>query len=1151
MKSLLTSFLFCFVSALGLSNGHTVKITSSKPLCTGGCNGWAMAEAIGGTGPFGYSWSNGLKNPYISNLCSGSYTCVVTDSSDMSTASATVLLTNPLPFTVVLTTVNATCRNRSDASINASINGGDTGTYNFYWSNYVSEKLNDSLFPGTYTVTVSSPTGCYATSTATVTATSISNNFTSTSSTCSGSTGSITAIATGGIEPYTYSWSNGIASQTNTNLIAGFYTVTITDANACTAIFQTSLGDSSAILVTAGAVQNIYCIGGSVGSATFTASGGTAPYSFLWNTGVVGQTANNLSTGTYSVIVTDSSGCKGTGNISIAEFDSLKIKVNTTMAFCGPCNGTASIIATGGLGLYTYSWSNGWKESSDTLLAPGSYTVTITDANGCSKTTAFLIQSMLSAHISISVYNNDCGDHSGKAVVELSAWGGASKNIVYIWSTGVAGRTADNLKAGSYTVSVMDDDNGCIAVTSVIITSPFPTISNVMVTNAICGGNDGTASVTASGSPYPYKYSWSNGSTSQQITGLKAGTYTVSIVDSDFWGNDLCQKTEVALISNMGGPNVIIKSDNGICPGNTQGWAKATVNGAFGPYSFLWSNGSTSDSIYNLTKGLYIVTVTDNNNCKTIKSVQINIPDFDIDMSSAESAWSACNGKIKLGGVTGGTPPYSYLWTPSNITGDSAYNLCPGQNNYTVTVTDKNGCTSTKSTSVMWMKGRTLSGRVYVDSNKNCKYDIGEILIKGGYLSTSKGGNALTDSNGVYRIYNLPYDTFELSLNTNAGSINKWLSYACPISGKQTITPYCRLRNRDFALSLPPKISDIGCTLYSGPAKPGSTQEYTVCYFNNGTDTVSGTLRITYDSSLVFNSASIIPDRKGTPFIEWTFENNFPRGYKCITFKLDVPAGTPIGKKLVSTAEVLPLAGDTLPSNNISVDIRFVQGAILSNHKEVQPTGDILATDKNLKYTIYFNNNGTDTAQTIIIKDLLSNYLDVATFKPGASSHPYSVQLLNNIAIFTFYAINLPDSSSDKQGSMGWVSFTIDQKQGNSIGNIIENQADIWFDKTPLTTNKTINTIVNVVSVPNLAANVNVSFSVFPNPSSGSFTIKSESAIKKCAVVDVLGNIVFKGENMQAGTTTISLSHLSNGIYFLKITDIHDKEMVSKIVIEH
>ena len=375
-----------------VGSAATLNVGSNSPICSG--DAINLTNAITGTVTYSWTGPNGftssVQNPTIPNAtaaASGTYSLVVTGGGCTSPPATVNVVVNQTP-TVAVVKTDILCNGTSTGTATATAT--PTGTYTYAWSpSGGTAAAATNLTAGTYIVTVGSGS-CTATGSVTITEPTIVALTTSTTvSTCGTPNGSATVVATGGIAPYTYSWSpSGGTASTATGILAGSYTATVTDVNGCVKTAVANVVTLNGPALTIGSLTNVTCNGNANGAATIAVTGGTAPYTFAWTpSGGTAASATNLGVGTYSVSVTDFSGCNSSINVVITENPAMNISNSATNATCGLMNGTATAIATGGNGVYTYVWTPGnLSGATATNLPPGSYSVTVTDGNGCSIT---------------------------------------------------------------------------------------------------------------------------------------------------------------------------------------------------------------------------------------------------------------------------------------------------------------------------------------------------------------------------------------------------------------------------------------------------------------------------------------------------------------------------------------------------------------------------------------------------------------------------------------------------------------------------------------------------------------------------------------------------------------------------------------------
>jgi predicted secreted protein len=513
--------------------------------------------------------------------------------------------------------------------------------------------------------------------------------------------GSATGIATasGGVGEYTYSWSNGKNTATITDLVAGTYTVTVSDQGGCSKTESVTIGQpSSAITLTAGTVTNVSCNGGANGIAEVIASGGGSGFTYSWNTIPTQSTAKatGLSAGTYTVTVTDANTCQTTKSFTISQPTALSTLTggsHTDVSCNGGSNGTATVEPTGGTPTYTYSWNTNPVQVTATAtgLSMGTYTVTVTDANACQATRTFTIGQPAILSASKSSTDVLCnGTATGSATVTPT---GGIGTYTYIWSpTGGTAATATGLTTGNYDC-LITDANGCSLTESFFINQPTTLYASTSQINATCS-TGGEASVFVSGGVAPYSYLWTpGGATTSTVNNLAAGNYSCRITD----GNG-CSITRNFTITTT---NTLVASSSKtdlLCNGTNTGSASVVPSGAPGPFTYVWSpSGGNGDTAINLAAGNYSVTITAGNGCSIVKNFTINEPPAIVITKTGQtnvSCPSGSNGSLSVA-VTGGTGAYTYSWTPSGGTASTATGLATGT--YTLTVKDANGCVKTQN----------------------------------------------------------------------------------------------------------------------------------------------------------------------------------------------------------------------------------------------------------------------------------------------------------------------------------------------------------------------------------------------------------------------------------------------------------------------
>jgi len=410
---------------------------------------------------------------------------------------------------------------------------------------------------------------------------------------------------------------NATSVSSIVGLSAGTYSVTVTDANGCTDSSSITITEPTALVSTALVDSNVSCNGLSDGGATVGVTGGTQSYSYQWNNSSTIAGISGVAAGTYSVTITDANGCTDSNNITITEPAVLNVTSTVNHMSCpgGIPDGAVTVSATGGVLPYSYLWNNGQVAAANLSLLAGTYTVTVTDNNGCTNTSSAIVTEPTPLAISTNTIPPTCyGAQTGSAYV-ISKSGGTPPYSV-LWFTSVQGDSIDNMPAGTYPIT-LTDNNGCYITESVIIDDKDSISLALTKTDVICqGGNNGSLSASASGSNWGFSYSWNNGSTSPTINGLSSGSYTVTVTDQ--LG---CTISSVGIINYTNSlPNVDLGPDTGYGPGLV-----TLTTGATGIHQ--WSTGvTTTDLTFQLSSDTTIwVLVADSNDCSNTDTINISL----------------------------------------------------------------------------------------------------------------------------------------------------------------------------------------------------------------------------------------------------------------------------------------------------------------------------------------------------------------------------------------------------------------------------------------------------------------------------------------------------------------------------------------------
>ena len=746
-------------------NALSATANASSAYC-GNANGSHAVTATGGNGGYTYLWApGGQTTASVNNVAAGYYTVTVKDNKNCSVVVHDTVTSQTANVIINFINTSATC-GLSNGSAVATINGTSNGAH-YHWSRGDSSGSITSVAPGIYSVTITNYLGCSAVKSDTVkniAGPSVTASFTPVS--CfGGSDGTATAVAQGGTGTITYAWTGGSTANPLTGKPMGIYTVTVTDANLCTATATTTITQPSAPVAASATSTPVICT--TLGTATAAPTGGNGGFTYLWSPGgQTGAMATNLAANTYTVTVKDSKQCSATAVTTVAN-NSINLSVSATATHTGctlntgtaiastsatgitytwspggshapsisslgvgtytvtisnsngcsasasasvttsspptasatatpvTCfagtDGTATAIASGGTGTLSYAWSGGGTANNITAKPAGIYTVTVTDAVGCTVTATTSIGGPTSALLASATSTPVTCTQAGTATV--AAQGGNAANYTYIWNTGFTIPTITGLAATTYTVTVKDAKQCSATATTTVVNNAASLSVNITTTNSACGGSTGTATAhtTATG----VTYTWSPGGAHTPSLSLQsAGTYSVTIVD----GNG-CSASATNNIQNSNGVQITTSSTPVTCFGGTDGTASVVATSGTGTYTYAWSGGGNGATV---TKpaGSYTVTVSDGTACSATALVTILQPISALATTTTTTpvicTTAGTATALPTGGNIGG---YTYLWSANSQTNNTATALAA--TTYTVTVKDSKQCSTTATATVL------------------------------------------------------------------------------------------------------------------------------------------------------------------------------------------------------------------------------------------------------------------------------------------------------------------------------------------------------------------------------------------------------------------------------------------------------------------
>jgi hypothetical protein len=639
------------------------------------------------SGTYTFIWSNGATSEDITSLSGGDYMVTVSDANGCSSVETFMVANNTTTPTIQSSVTPATC-GMSNGSIDLTIT--PSGSYTFFWSNGATTEDLSNLSVGMYAVTVTNPEGCSALSTIEIinfnTSFSVTAMTTANTS-CTTPNGSID-ITVSPSGTYTFIWSNGATSEDITFLSGGDYMVTVSDGNGCSSVETFMVANNTTTPTIQSIVTPATC-GMSNGSIDLTILP-SGSYTFVWSNGSTTEDLSNLNAGMYAVTVTSPEGCSALSTIEILNFNtSFSVTAMTTAnTSCTTPNGSIDITVNPS-GTYTFIWSNGAASEDVTSLSGGDYVVTVSDGNGCSSVATFMVvNNTTTPLIQSSVTPATCGMSNGSIDLSITPSG----SYTFVWSNGATIEDLSNLNAGMYSVTVTSPE-GCSALSTIVIINFNTSFSVTAMTtaNTSCITPNGSVDITVNPSG-TYTFIWSNGATSEDVTSLSGGDYVVTVSD----GNG-CSSVETFMVANNTTTPTIQSTATPANCGMSNGSIDLSIRPS-GNYTFVWSNGATTEDLSNLSVGMYSVTVTNPEGCSALSTIEIINNNTSFSVTATTTANSSCttpNGSIDV--TVSPSGDYSILWS-DNQSGFLRDRLVGGE--YLFTVTDVLGCTITRSITI-------------------------------------------------------------------------------------------------------------------------------------------------------------------------------------------------------------------------------------------------------------------------------------------------------------------------------------------------------------------------------------------------------------------------------------------------------------------
>jgi len=689
---------------------------SSIPPSCGGSNGSIAVNVISGSGSYSYLLNGNIATPPFTGLPSGVYDIEVIDQTQgCQRDTAITLQPSNAPVIDTVMTTHETCFNAHDGTASVTASGG-TGGITFQWSTTQAGSSITGLAPGAYSVTARDGSGCTATATFVILPGPVCcslqiASMDTTSETCLGqNNGTAGVTVTGATGSVTYNWSSTAQTTPSvTGLSPGSHSVTVTDASGCadTATFTIAAGPDCCNLQVSPQLTNPNC-GQNNGAIILTVTGGSGNYLYEWSNSAITKDIFNLFAGSYTVIVHDTTlNCDDTTTINLSNSNANAPVIDAITATAETCrgsnDGTATVVASSGNGALSYLWNNSRTTATITGLAPGNYSVTVSDTLGCQAVGSVVVPVgpvCCALRSSASATDTRCNTNDGAITVTVDVTSGTPPFSYTIDGINFGSSSSfNNLAAGTYYPGTRDADQ-CLDIDTVTIVEANNTIVISMdSTNISCfGSNDGIAQVNISGGVAPVTVQWSTNSTNTTIINLGPGVYSVTVSD----GDNCRQSDSVTIVE----PAEVIATITGrldFCAGDS-----STLDaGVFSEY--IWSTGDTTQTITVKQAGAYTVTVYDANVCPDENSVTVTVnPLPTADAGPGDTIYDFETVTLTPA-VNGTVNPSGFWWTPdSTLSCGNCMNPVASPDStirYHLTYRDLNGCMDTASVLITVIKG--------------------------------------------------------------------------------------------------------------------------------------------------------------------------------------------------------------------------------------------------------------------------------------------------------------------------------------------------------------------------------------------------------------------------------------------------------------
>lgn len=631
-----------------------------------------------------FSWSTGENTATCSFTQQGTYSVTATSENGCTATSSINITQNIVQPTVTI--INNTGTTELNCNV-PSISVMATGGIRYLWSDGQETATRNINIQGFYIVLVTSANGCTNTSSISITqditqpTATITNNSGTDVLTCLQPSISLTASGNG-----SYFWSQGSISPSINVETAGPYTVTVTGSNGCTntasvVITQDIMPPTIDIINQEGTTE-LTCV---LPSIHLIAEGGV---SYLWSNDNTNESVTVTEAGEYTVSAIGTNGCVSYSTVVITEMDPVLVEISSQPVVCGGGGGSINTSVYGGNAPYTYLWNNGESAENIQNLEQGTYSLTVTDVNGCSVTSNMEIGITGRIAVTINLVKPIlCFNDSG-ATISAESQNGAEP-LQYLWNTGCSLQTMENLSEGIYTITITDAW-GCEGTTSIAIQNPVAdtiVISGKVKDNICYDSKDGRIITMVTGGTAPYTYTWDNGAYGNVNTNLEQGTYHLTVTDA--LGCSATSSFDV-----LSPAEIIISADisHVLCHGDMNGSITVNVTGGVAPYDYyMGSKHLSGNRIVHLAEGNYMIVVEDLNGCSASSDIKVFEPEeLELNPIVTPPSCIGINDGTVEAFTHGGTEPMTYTWQNRTYDNSVFSKLFAGE--YSVTVTDANNC---------------------------------------------------------------------------------------------------------------------------------------------------------------------------------------------------------------------------------------------------------------------------------------------------------------------------------------------------------------------------------------------------------------------------------------------------------------------------